>query len=161
MSLLQDAPKNGPVSVLTEHVKLAEEACASTIKDLEAFKQRLAVEREKGSARTRAAQRAASAAKSEEAKGEEAKLEDAEAQLALSIDALRVLVHLANTPAVAHRDVGTVARELKMVRLVLQGHLDLLQKEGLAESEHARHRLGHLYWAPTPQGQQYIADRKL
>ena len=156
MSLLQDAPKNGPMSVLTEHVKLAEEACASAIKDLEAFKQRLAVEREKDSACTRPAQKAASPTQSEEAK-----LEDAEAQLALSIDALRVLVHLANTPAVAHRDVGTVARKLKMVRLVLQGHLDRLHKEGLAESEQARHRLGHLYWAPTPQGQQYIADRKL
>src|SRR5215467_16381740 len=76
-------------------------------------------------------------------------------------DALRVLVHMFQTDAMGHRDVGVIARRLGLARSAVQTHLDRLHALGLAESALANFRLRHTYWGLTPQGRQYIVEHKL
>ena len=54
-----------------------------------------------------------------------------------------------------------MARKLNMERHALLYHLDGLHARGLAESGRENHRLGHIYWALTPRGCQYVVDHKL
>jgi DNA-binding MarR family transcriptional regulator len=79
----------------------------------------------------------------------------------LSLATLRVLLHIYATEKMGHRDVGVMSKRLKMERRALQYHLDRLRERGLAESGHESHRLGHFYWSLTPQGRQYVVERKL
>jgi DNA-binding MarR family transcriptional regulator len=138
MGLLPNAPEEIPVSSV-QHPQSAVGACERAIKDIEQFKQHIAaLEGVQSEVRAQAA-----------------------LESDLSLEALRVLVHMYITENARHRDVGVMARKLKMGREALQGHLGQLCERGLAESGHGSHRLGHLYWELTPQGRQYVVRRRL
>jgi DNA-binding MarR family transcriptional regulator len=142
MSLIADAPKEAPVSMMQpERFKPADDACERAMKDIEGFKQQItALKRE------------------EEQLGGHLLPESTNA---LSFATLRILVHLFSTKNWGHRDVGVMARKLNMERHALLYHLDGLHARGLAESGRENHRLGHIYWALTPRGCQYVVDHKL
>ena len=142
MSLIADAPKEAPVSMMQpERFKPVDDACERAMKDIEGFKQQItALKREEEHLRAQHL---------------------SEPNDALSLAPLRVLVHLFSTKNWGHRDVGVMARKLNMERHVLLYHLDGLHARGLAESGRENHRLGHIYWALTPRGCQYVVDHKL
>ena len=124
-----------------EHTKPTEEAYQRTLHDLEQFKQRIsALELEQECLRAQIS---------------------SGAHADLCVDTLRVLLHMFLTQTAGHRDVGVMARKIRMERRILQTHLDRLRDDGLAESGHGSHRLGHMYWTLTPRGQRYVVDRKL
>ena len=139
MSALPDPRKQAALHS-TERTKPSEDTYERAIRDLHAFKQQItALERVQQDLR---AQIASTSEKP-------------------SYDALRVLVHLFQTEAMGHRDVGVIARKLGLARSAVQDHLDRLRALGLAESALAHYRLGQMYWGLTPQGRQYVVEHKL
>jgi DNA-binding HxlR family transcriptional regulator len=50
---------------------------------------------------------------------------------------------------------------LNMERGVLQYHLDRLDAAGLAHVTGSNYVDEHTYWGLTPQGRQYVVERKL
>ena len=139
MSALPD-PRNQAALHPTERTKPTEDTYERAIRDLHAFKQQItALERVQQHLR-------AQIASTSEKPG---------------YDALRVLVHMFQTDAMGHRDVGVIARKLGMARSAVQDQLERLQALGLAESALANYRLRQTYWGLTPQGRQYVVEHKL
>jgi DNA-binding MarR family transcriptional regulator len=132
------SPEAGSV-LSTQHAKLAEDACERATKGIEEFKQRItALERDEEHLRAQLL-----------------------SEVELSVAALRVLLHIYNTEKMGHRDIGVMSKRLKMERQALQTHLDRLRERSLADSEHESHRLGHIYWTLTPEGREYVVERKM
>jgi DNA-binding MarR family transcriptional regulator len=140
MSLLAEQPIVASVSA-APRAERAEDACDRATRDIDAFKQQIA------NLKHLQEQFCAQIL--------------AESDDSLSYATRRVLLHMFLTETRGQRDVGVMARRLKIDRQVLQGHLDRLQASRLAESERENHRLGHLYWALTERGRQHILDHQL
>src|SRR3989442_1763854 len=81
-------------------------------------------------------------------------------ETSLSEDTARVLVQIFKAKDIDDRDVGAMARALGMDRGVLQYHLDRLEEAGLADVTGSSGD-GHIYWALTPNGRQYVVERNL
>jgi DNA-binding MarR family transcriptional regulator len=138
MSLPSSSPQMAS-DLSSQRGRLADDACERATKGIEEFKQQIT----------------ALARIEEEFRAQ--LLSEGE----LSLATLRVLLHIYTTEKMGHHDVGVMSRRLKMKRQALQFHLDRLGERGLAESARESHRLGHIYWALTPQGRQFVVERKL
>jgi DNA-binding transcriptional ArsR family regulator len=82
-------------------------------------------------------------------------------ETSLSEETVRVLLHMFRTPRLEDRDVGAITRALKLERGVLEYHLDRLADAKLAETSGGNYLHGHVYWALTPAGRQYVVDGRL
>ncbi len=142
MGLLQDLLKEVPLSsVLRERVALAEEKYERASKEIEDYKQRITVlERENEFLRTQIPSESANA---------------------FDEGTIRVIVHLFQAEELEDRDVGAMARNLKMERSVLKYHLDRPEAARLAETLGGNYRHGHIYWGLTSEGRRYVVERKL
>jgi hypothetical protein len=78
----------------------------------------------------------------------------------LSNDAVRVLVHIFNTPVLDGREVRAMSLFLQLQRNVLQHHLDCLKQAGLADIASGNVD-GSVYWNLTSQGRRYVVEQKL
>jgi hypothetical protein len=143
MSLVQDLLKEVPLSaVLQERVKLAEDRYTAANKEIESLKQRIgALEKENAELR--------------------AKIPQDDADVSLSADTSRVLVHLFRVRDIEDRDVGAMCHALGMENGVLKYHLDCLREANLADVTGGNYLHGHVYWALTPAGRKHVVEGKL
>jgi DNA-binding HxlR family transcriptional regulator len=79
----------------------------------------------------------------------------------LGDDTTRVIVHLFRAAEQEDRDVGTMARFLKMEQGALKYHLEQLEAAGLAKMIGLNYLQGHIYWGLTPEGRRHVVERKL
>jgi DNA-binding transcriptional ArsR family regulator len=138
MDLLQEVPLS---AVLQERVKLADEKLARAIEENEDYKRKIAA-----LVHEIEILRALIPAKSESALGD---------------DTARVLVYIFKAAHQEERDVGAMARALKMERGVLQYHLDRLKEAGMAARTSGNYISGHIYWGLTPEGRRHAVENKL
>jgi DNA-binding MarR family transcriptional regulator len=141
MGLIQDLLEQVPLAaVLRERVALADQKYEAAMRDVEELKRKVAaLERENAELRAQIPE-----------------TKDG----ALNADTIRVLVHMFKSE-MDDRDVGAIGKTLGMEKSVVKYHLDRLYEAGLAESAGGNYRLGHIYWALTPEGRRHVVERKL
>jgi DNA-binding transcriptional ArsR family regulator len=139
---LQDLLKEIPLSsILRERVVIAEEKYETAVKSIESYKQRIAsLEHENEKLRAQI---------------------PSQSESGLSGETKSVLVLIFKSPTLEHRDIGAMARALKMELGILQYHLDRLREAGLAEITGGNYLDGHVYWGLTTEGRRFVVESKL
>jgi DNA-binding transcriptional ArsR family regulator len=142
MGWIEDVLKEVPLSaVLKERIALADQKYESAIQQVDDLKKKIAaLERENADLR--------------------AQIPHHE-ETSFAEDTSRVLVQMFRAKTIEERDVGNMARALNMERGVMQYHLDRLKEAGFAGSTGGNYLHHHTYWVLTPQGRQYVVERKL
>jgi hypothetical protein len=141
MGSIQDLLQEVPLAaVLKERVALADQKYESAMKELDDLKKKVeALERENANLRAQIPQKKQTST--------------------LSEDATRVLVHLFKTVRIEERSEGRIARALNMEHGMLRYHLDRLDEAAFADQTGILDE--DILWAITPNGRQWIVERKL
>ena len=78
----------------------------------------------------------------------------------LTEETVRVLAHLFRAEADS-RDVGIMARALRIEKGMMKYHLDQLDEAGYATCTGGNYVSGEVYWALTPNGRRYAVEHKI
>ncbi len=141
MAWLQDLLQEVPLSaVLKERVALAEQKYENAMRELENLRRQVAA-LEKATAELRA------------------QLPQSQAN-PLDAATAGVLVYLFRAEG-DERDVGIMARSLRIERGVAQYHLDSLKEANLVVCTGGNYLHHHTYWSLTAAGRRYVVENKL